>query len=108
MLSSRIVETDGARTEEDVMRSAIMIRVTPEDHEQWIKEHNGCEAARRDYGMTDGPVYRDVADPKSVLVQLDCEDLERAKGWFSDPRFRAAVERAGKVSRLVYFAQARV
>jgi len=90
------------------MRSAIMIRVTPENYDQWITEHNGCETARRDYGMTDGPVYRDLADPKSVLVQLDCEDLERAKQWFSDPRFRAAVERAGKVSRLVYFAQARV
>jgi hypothetical protein len=90
------------------MKPAIMIRVTPENYDQWIKEHDGCQEARRDYGMTDGPVYRDAKDPRSVLVQLDCDDLERAKQWFSDPRFRAAVERAGKVSRHVYFSQPRV
>jgi hypothetical protein len=85
-----------------------MIRVTPENYEQWIKEHNGCEVARREYGMTDGPVYRDTTDPRSVLVHLDCEDLERAKGWFADERFKSAVQRAGKVSRSVYFAQPKV
>ena len=89
------------------MRAAIMIRVTPENYEQWIREHNGCEPARREYGMTDGPVYRDAADGKSVLVQLDCEDLERAKQWFTDQRFKDAVVRAGKVTRHVYFAQPR-
>jgi hypothetical protein len=62
-------------------------------------------AARSEYGMTDGPVYRDVGDPGSVLVHLNCEDLERAKKWFADDRFKQAVVRAGKVQRHVYFAQ---
>ena len=82
-----------------------MIRVTPENYEQWIREHDGCRAARTEYGMTDGPVYRDQADPKVVMVQLDCQDLERAKKWFADDRFKAAVVRAGKVHRDVFFAQ---
>jgi hypothetical protein len=90
------------------MKAAIMIRVTPENYAQWIKEHDGCREARCDYGMTDGPVYRDAADSNSVLVQLDCDDLERAKQWFGDERFRAAVQRAGNVKRVVYFAQQRV
>jgi hypothetical protein len=85
-----------------------MIRVTPENYDQWIREHNGCESARREYGMTDGPVYRDTTDPSSVLVQLDCEDLDRAKKWFADERFKSAVQRAGNVKRSVYFAQPRV
>lgn len=90
------------------MKSAIMIRVTPENYDQWLKEHNGCEPARREYGMTDGPVYRDSVDPKVVMVQLDCEDIERAKRWFADERFKAAVVRAGKVHRDVYFAQPKI
>ncbi len=90
------------------MPAAIMIRVTPENYDQWIKEHDGCRTARSEYGMTDGPVYKDVGDSKSVLVTMECEDLERAKGWFADERFKAAVVRAGKVSRQVYFAQPKV
>jgi hypothetical protein len=87
------------------MPAAIMIRVTPENYEQWIKEHDGCRSARSEYGMTDGPVYKDVNDGKSVLVHMDCEDLERAKQWFADQRFKEAVVRAGKVTRHVFFAQ---
>jgi hypothetical protein len=90
------------------MKAAIMIRVTPENYAQWIQEHDGCREARSEYGMTDGPVYRDSADPTSVLVQLDCEDLERAKQWFGDERFKLGVKRAGNVKRAVYFAQPRV
>lgn len=87
------------------MQTAIMIRVTPEDYETWIKEHDGCCEARKEYGMTDGPVYRDVKDPNTVLIQLNCEDMEKARGWFTDERFKAAVARAGNVTRHVYFAK---
>ena len=54
--------------------------------------------------MTDGPVYRDESNPEIVLVHLDVEDMERAKGWFKDERFKAGVERAGNVSREIWMA----
>lgn len=87
------------------MQEAIMIRVTPEDFDVWIAEHDGQREARSEYGITDGPVYRDSDDPNTVLIHLDVEDAERARGWFQDDRFKAAVGRAGKVSREVYFAR---
>lgn len=86
------------------MQSAIMIRVTAEDFDRWIAEHNGCREARLEFGITDGPVYRDEADPSSVLLQLNVESFEKASGWFQDDRFKAAVGRAGKVHRDIYFA----
>ena len=43
-------------------------------------------------------------DPNTVLVQLNVEDTERAQDWFRDDRFKAATERAGRVSREIYFA----
>ena len=45
------------------MQEAIMIRVTPEDYDGWIAEHDGAKESRLEYGITDGPVYRDSADP---------------------------------------------
>ena len=87
------------------MQEAIMIRVTPEDYDGWIAEHDGAKESRLEYGITDGPVYRDSADPETVLVQLNVEDSERAQGWFRDDRFKAASQRAGRVSREIYFAR---
>ncbi len=82
-----------------------MIRVTPENYDQWIAEHDGAEQDRLEYGLTDGPVYRDAKDPGTVLVQLEAEDLDRARGWFADARFKEAAVRAGKVKREIIFGQ---
>jgi len=87
------------------MHDAIMIRVTAEEFDTWFAEHNSCQAARLEYGITDGPVYRDEHDTESVLLHLNVESFERAKGWFQDDRFRAAVARSGKVDRDIYMAK---
>ena len=86
------------------MKQSILIRVEPENFDQWRTAHDECRNARLEYGMTDGPFYIDEKNPKQVLVHLDVENMEKAMGWFRDPRFRAAVERAGKVSREFWFA----
>ncbi len=86
------------------MKQSILIRVVPENFNQWREAHDECRQARLDYGMTDGPVYRDEQDPNTVLVHLNVEDLERAKGWFKDERFKAGVVRAGNVKREIWFA----
>ena len=70
--------------------SAIMIRVTAEDFDSWVAVHNSCEEARKEYGLTDGPLYRDASDPSSALVHLNTDDLDRAMGWFRDTRFQEA------------------
>lgn len=91
-------------TNPNTMKQAIMIRVEPENFDQWRAAHDGCREARNDYGMSDGPVYRDETDPKTVLVTLEVEDMERAMGWFKDERFKAGVVQAGKVSRELWMA----
>lgn len=84
------------------MSQAILIRVEPENFEQWRTAHDECRQARSEYGITDGPFYFDEKNSKQVMVHLDVEDMERATGWFRDPRFKAAAERAGNVSRQIW------
>lgn len=86
------------------MQQSILIRVVPENFSQWRTAHDECREARLDYGMTDGPVYRDETDPNTVLVHLNVENMDKAMGWFKDERFKAGVQRAGKVSREFLFA----
>lgn len=88
------------------MSTAIMIRVRAENYESWFREHSGQETARRDYGITDGPFYRDAQDPSSALVHLDVENLEKAMTWFKSDAFQAAAKRVvGAVQREIWIAQ---
>ena len=87
------------------MTQHIFIRVTANDYQTWEDTHNSCEEARKEYGITDGPFYKDAADPNSALVHLVVEDMDRAMGWFKDARFQEAnanVSLAGP--RELYFA----
>jgi len=89
------------------MGQAILIRVKPTDHERWLREHMAASEARREYGITDGPVYRDVENPNIALVHLNIEDLERAMKWFQSDRFKEGAKRAGIVERELWIAQKR-
>ena len=71
------------------MQQAIIIRVTAEDYDTWFKEHGGQEEAQLDFGITDGPFYRDEADPNVALVHLNVESLDRPWGGSSLMRSRA-------------------
>jgi hypothetical protein len=81
----------------------MFVRVIPEDYERWFATHISYREARREYGIHDGPIYRDEQNPAALLVQLDVEDFDRAMQWSQDARFAEANERGGKVSREMYF-----
>ena len=87
------------------MNKIIMIRIMPEDYDAWLAAHNAGEEARREYGITEGPLYRDVENPSVALVTFHVEDVERALGWFQDERFKAAMTRCGKVEREFYIGE---
>lgn len=89
------------------MQAAIMIRVKPENYEVWYQEHSSQEEARREYGITDGPLYRDAGNPDVALVHLNVEDLNKAMEWFGSAAFRAAAQRAGSVERELWVAERR-
>ena len=86
------------------MQQAIILRVTPEDYDTWYPQHAGQEEARKAYGMTDGPFYRDEANPNIALVHLNVEDMDRAMQWFKSDEFQGAAARAGKVDREIWIA----
>ncbi len=89
------------------MQQAIIIRVEPEDYDTWFEAHSSQEEARLDYGMTDGPFYRDANNPNIALVHLNVENLERAMEWFKSDAFQMANQRAGKVQREVWIGELR-
>ena len=82
-----------------------MIRVMPENYDAWLSAHNAGEAARLEYGIEEGPLYRDVKDPNVALVTFHVEDVERALGWFQDERFKTAMKGCGKVRRELYVGE---
>ncbi len=99
------VETDpvDASDGEEVMPD-MMARVEAEDLETWLRSHRSQAEQRRVYGMTDGPIYRDVDDPNAAFVHIHVEDLARAGQWFQTKEFAKATSRAGVIRREFYLA----
>jgi hypothetical protein len=90
------------------MSHALLLRVTPVDFDVWLAAHQAASPARRRYGIIDGPIYRDVADPTVALVHLDVEDVDRALAWFGSDAFRAASHGVAVRQRRLWIAAERV
>ena len=59
----------------------LLVRVEVADYDAWLRTHLKHAQDRRAYGMTDGPIYRDITNPNAVLVHTIAEDLDRAGQW---------------------------
>jgi heme-degrading monooxygenase HmoA len=82
----------------------MMARVEAEDFDTWLRSHRSQAGQRRGYGMTDGPIYRDVDDPSAAFVHIHVEDLARAGQWFRTDEFMQATRQAGVIRREFYLA----
>ena len=71
---------------------------------QRSRSSTSSQAARLQYGMTDGPLYIDSKTPGQALVTLHVQELDRAMEWFKSAAFKDGVQRAGKVTREVWVA----
>jgi hypothetical protein len=92
------------------MAEHLFIRVTAAEgeYQNWEDVHNSYLDVRAEYGITDGPSYKDTSDPNSALVHLVVEDMNRGMGWFKDPRFAEANAKAKLVGdRQIFFANQR-
>ncbi len=87
------------------MIKIIMIRVEAEDYDAWLKTHYDHVEDRHSYGMTDGPVYRDIDNPNAALFHIHVENLDRAMQWFRTDTFKEATKRATVVGRDFYLAE---
>ena len=83
----------------------MMARVEAEDFETWLRSHRSQAGQRLRYGMTDGPIYRDVDDPNAAFVHIHVEDLARAGQWFRTNEFMEATKQAGVIRRVFYLAE---
>jgi hypothetical protein len=83
----------------------IMTRVLTEDFDAWLQVQREFAATRQTYGITDGPIYRDVDNPNAALFHISVEDVPRAREWFESETLREASRRAKVISREVYLAE---
>ena len=80
----------------------MMARVEVEDFERWLVNHRSQSGRRADYGMTDGPIYRDIDDARAAFVHLHVEDLDKAREWFRTEEFAQATKKAGVTGRTFF------
>ena len=80
----------------------IMIRIETDDFEAWKTQHYLHGPNRAAFGITDGPAYQDIDNPKAALFHIKTDDLERAMQWFKTDTFKEAT-RLAKVSGRTFF-----
>lgn len=80
----------------------LFIRVEVPDFGAWYREHKRQARERAEYGLCDGPVYRELDNPNVAMVQLNTNDLPKALKWFKTTQFRDANLRAGVREREFY------
>jgi heme-degrading monooxygenase HmoA len=85
----------------------MLSRVEMQDYEAWLRTHQSHSEDRRRYGITDGPIYRDINNPNAVLVHIMFEDLDRAMQWFASDTFKEATKHSTATGREHYLAQKR-
>jgi hypothetical protein len=85
----------------------ILIRIETDDFAAWEEQHYLHASNRANYGIEDGPAYRDLENPNAALFHIRTEDVDRAMGWFESDTFRAATKLAKVTGRSFYDAQPR-
>jgi len=83
----------------------IMIRIETDDYEAWETQHYLHVDNRASFGISDGPVYRDIDNPNAALFHLRADDLDRAMLWFKTDIFKQATQLAKVTGRTFYLAQ---
>ena len=85
----------------------IMIRIETDDFEAWKAQHYLHASNRGTFGITDGPAYQDIDNPKAALFHIKTDDMERAMQWFKTDTFKGATKLAKVTGRTFYLAQPR-
>jgi uncharacterized protein YciI len=83
----------------------IMVRIEMRDFDAWLKTHNEYTPQRQSYGITSGPVYRDIANPNAALFHIQVESLDRAMEWFGSETFKQAGKTATVTGRQFYLIE---
>ena len=77
--------------------STIFVRHQVADYDVWRPGFDEHGAVRREYGLTDAGVYRDVADGNAVTLAFTTDDLDRAREFLASSDLRETMSRVGVV-----------
>lgn len=86
----------------------VMVRIEMQDYEAWLKVHYDYTQQRQSYGITGGPVYRDIDNPNAALFHIHVENLDRAMEWFGSETFKQATKQATVTGREFYLVEKQV
>jgi heme-degrading monooxygenase HmoA len=65
------------------------------DYDAWYRVFTEHEAVRRQHGATGHSLYRDAADPKTLVIVTDFATLEGVRSFTQDPSLAAAMQHGG-------------
>jgi heme-degrading monooxygenase HmoA len=77
----------------------LVVRHRVRDYTSWKKVFDESEELRKTFGMHGGHILRNDDDPSEVIVALECESLERAREFTKSDTLRAAMDKAGVISK---------
>ena len=76
----------------------IFVRHQVADYDAWKVGFDEHGRVRREYGIADAGLYRDVSDPSIVTMLLTTDDLDRANEFLSSDDLRETMTKLGVVS----------
>ena len=78
--------------------STVFVRHKVADYDIWKAGFDEHVRVRREYGLADAGLYRDVADPTVVTIVLTADDVNRAQEFLGSEDLRETMGRLGVVS----------
>jgi heme-degrading monooxygenase HmoA len=75
--------------------ATVIARLQVADFDEWHAEYTRMHPHRQRCGERGRQLFRDVDDPRSVVVIFTWDSLQRAKAYFTSPELAASVGRAG-------------
>ena len=81
----------------------IIVRNRVADYAQWKDRWDRAVAIRRDGGVKSEQLFRNPGEPNEVLLLLEYETMDQARGFAASDSLREALKESGIQDRAVYF-----
>jgi heme-degrading monooxygenase HmoA len=75
--------------------ATMIVRFQVDDFDRWKTVFDGMGDARREHGIADASVHRNVSDPDTIITILRAKTLRDAQAWGNSDTLREAMSRAG-------------
>ncbi|CAN5743205.1 hypothetical protein BH11BAC3_BH11BAC3_08440 [soil metagenome] len=69
------------------------------DYAKWRVVFDGDSTARAENGMTTIVVAKEIEKPNNIMMAFKLADVQKARAFAADPRLKAAMDKAGVISK---------